>query len=54
VYDRWPQTAEALLAAGYRWDQALWACGLIGCDPDGNLVNLFTPVTEEAIKKFNG
>jgi len=22
-------------------------------DPDGNLVNLFTPVTEEAIKKFN-
>lgn len=23
-------------------------------DPDGNLVNLFTPVTEEAIKKFNG
>jgi catechol 2,3-dioxygenase-like lactoylglutathione lyase family enzyme len=21
-------------------------------DPDGNLVNLFTPVTEEAIKKF--
>jgi catechol 2,3-dioxygenase-like lactoylglutathione lyase family enzyme len=23
-------------------------------DPDGNLVNMFTPVTEEAIKKFNG
>jgi len=23
-------------------------------DPDGNLVNLFTPVTEEAIKKFAG
>ena len=23
-------------------------------DPDGNLVNFFTPVTEEAIKKFNG
>ena len=23
-------------------------------DPDGNLVNLFTPVTEDAIKKFNG
>ena len=23
-------------------------------DPDGNLVNLFTPVTEAAIKKFNG
>lgn len=22
-------------------------------DPDGNLVNLFTPVTEEAIKKFD-
>ena len=22
-------------------------------DPDGNLVNLFTPVTEDAIKKFN-
>jgi predicted enzyme related to lactoylglutathione lyase len=22
-------------------------------DPDGNLVNLFTPVTEEAIKKFS-
>lgn len=23
-------------------------------DPDGNLVNLFTPVTEEAIRKFDG
>jgi catechol 2,3-dioxygenase-like lactoylglutathione lyase family enzyme len=23
-------------------------------DPDGNLVNLFTPVTEEAIAKFDG
>ncbi|MEE6178580.1 VOC family protein [Mycobacterium sp. 050134] len=23
-------------------------------DPDGNLVNLFTPVTEDAIKKFGG
>ena len=23
-------------------------------DPDGNLINLFTPVTEEAIKRFNG
>ncbi|WP_338555628.1 VOC family protein [Paenibacillus sp. KS-LC4] len=23
-------------------------------DPDGNLVNLFTPVTEEAIKRFGG
>lgn len=23
-------------------------------DPDGNLVNLFAPVTEEAIKRFNG
>ena len=23
-------------------------------DPDGNLVNLFTPVTTEAIKKFDG
>jgi catechol 2,3-dioxygenase-like lactoylglutathione lyase family enzyme len=23
-------------------------------DPDGNLVNFFTPVTEGAIKKFNG
>jgi catechol 2,3-dioxygenase-like lactoylglutathione lyase family enzyme len=23
-------------------------------DPDGNLINFFTPVTEDAIKKFNG
>ncbi|MCL6658440.1 VOC family protein [Paenibacillus polymyxa] len=23
-------------------------------DPDGNLVNLFTPVTEEAIQRFSG
>ncbi|MBD8837099.1 MULTISPECIES: VOC family protein [unclassified Paenibacillus] len=23
-------------------------------DPDGNLVNLFTPMTEEAIQRFNG
>jgi predicted enzyme related to lactoylglutathione lyase len=23
-------------------------------DPDGNLVNYFTPVTGDAIKKFNG
>jgi catechol 2,3-dioxygenase-like lactoylglutathione lyase family enzyme len=23
-------------------------------DPDGNLVNLFTPVTDEAIKRFHG
>jgi catechol 2,3-dioxygenase-like lactoylglutathione lyase family enzyme len=23
-------------------------------DPDGNLVNLFTPVTEDAIRKFSG
>jgi predicted enzyme related to lactoylglutathione lyase len=23
-------------------------------DPDGNLVNLFTPVTEEAIKRLSG
>jgi predicted enzyme related to lactoylglutathione lyase len=23
-------------------------------DPDGNLVNFFTPVSEDAIKKFNG
>jgi len=22
-------------------------------DPDGNLVNLFTPVTEEAIQRFS-
>jgi hypothetical protein len=23
-------------------------------DPDGNLVNLFTPATEEAIQRFQG
>ncbi|MGQ7887289.1 VOC family protein [Paenibacillus sp. WC2504] len=23
-------------------------------DPDGNLINLFTPVTEDAIKRFSG
>jgi predicted enzyme related to lactoylglutathione lyase len=23
-------------------------------DPDGNLVNLFTPVTDEAVKRFSG
>ena len=23
-------------------------------DPDGNLINLFTPVTDEAVKKFLG
>jgi hypothetical protein len=23
-------------------------------DPDGNLVNLFTPVTEDAIRGFDG
>lgn len=27
---------------------------LLFCDPDGNLVNLFTPATPEAIKKFEG
>ncbi len=26
---------------------------LLFCDPDGNLINFFTPVSEEAIKKFN-
>lgn len=25
---------------------------LLFCDPDGNLINFFTPVSEEAIKKF--
>ena len=28
--------------------------GLWFRDPDGNLVNLFTPVTDEAIKRFGG
>jgi hypothetical protein len=37
VYDaRWPSTAYQLLAAGYRWDEALWACGLI--DDQGRLL----------------
>lgn len=26
---------------------------LLFCDPDGNLINFFTPVTSEAIKKFS-
>ena len=26
---------------------------ILFCDPDGNLVNLFTPVTEEAIARFD-
>lgn len=26
---------------------------LLFCDPDGNLINFFTPVTPEAIKKFS-
>ncbi|WPO81927.1 VOC family protein [Chryseobacterium sp. JJR-5R] len=26
---------------------------LLFCDPDGNLINFFTPVSEEAIKKFS-
>lgn len=31
-----------------------WGNRSILCrDPDGNLVNLFTPVSEDAIKKFN-
>ena len=37
VYDaRWPQTANQLLTAGYRWDQALSALGLI--DDQGRLL----------------
>jgi hypothetical protein len=37
VYDaRWPQIAAQLLDAGYRYDQALWACGLI--DDQGRLL----------------
>ena len=27
---------------------------ILSRDPDGNLVNFFTPVTEDAITKFNG
>lgn len=26
---------------------------LLFCDPDGNMINFFTPVTEEAVKKFS-
>ncbi len=26
---------------------------LLFCDPDGNMINFFTPVSEEALKKFN-
>lgn len=26
---------------------------LLFCDPDGNMINFFTPVSEEAVKKFN-
>ncbi|KFF11348.1 glyoxalase [Chryseobacterium soli] len=26
---------------------------LLFCDPDGNLINFFTPVSSDAIKKFN-
>ncbi|MCL8537691.1 VOC family protein [Chryseobacterium gallinarum] len=26
---------------------------LLFCDPDGNLINFFTPVSDEAIKKFS-
>lgn len=26
---------------------------LLFCDPDGNMINFFTPVSEEAMKKFN-
>jgi hypothetical protein len=37
MYDAcWPQTAYQLLAAGYRWDEALWAAGLI--DEAGRLL----------------
>lgn len=37
VYDaRWPQLAGQLLEAGLRWDQALWALGLI--DDQGRLL----------------
>ncbi|MFP8894118.1 MULTISPECIES: VOC family protein [Chryseobacterium] len=25
---------------------------LLFCDPDGNMINFFTPVSEEAVKKF--
>ena len=37
MYDAtWPQTAQQLLEAGYRYDQALWAVGLI--DDQGRLL----------------
>jgi hypothetical protein len=37
MYDAtWPQAAAQLLDAGYRFDQALWACGLI--DGQGRLL----------------
>ncbi|MDQ1857009.1 MULTISPECIES: VOC family protein [unclassified Chryseobacterium] len=26
---------------------------LLFCDPDGNMINFFTPVSEEAVKKFS-
>ncbi|MBO9694200.1 VOC family protein [Chryseobacterium sp.] len=26
---------------------------LLFCDPDGNMINFFTPVSEEALKKFS-
>ena len=26
---------------------------LLFCDPDGNMINFFTPVSEEAMKKFS-
>lgn len=26
---------------------------LLLCDPDGNMINFFTPVSEEAVKKFS-
>lgn len=26
---------------------------LLFCDPDGNMINFFTPITEEAVKKFS-
>ena len=30
-----------------------FASSILFRDPDGNLINLFTPVTEEAIKRFS-
>lgn len=26
---------------------------LLFCDPDGNMINFFTPISEEAVKKFS-